>query len=102
MLSETCSQNTDMNRLLRWVLAFALVFAALHVASHDIDMGGQGQVDDDTCQICRINHVPLASLPLPSLLVPLQLSTYVKPDVVSQFLQTSPHRVHGARAPPLF
>ena len=72
MLRDAFHRYTEEHRLIRLVLVFALVFAAAHVASHDLDVGDSRNVDD-ACQICRLNHVPVASLAASSLFVPLQL-----------------------------
>ena len=102
MLSKAFRQNTKANHLLRLLLVFALAFAALHVALHDINMSGVGLDGNEHCQVCRLNHVPLASLPLPALLASLAHLAYVKPDVVPQYHPLNHLTALRARAPPLF
>jgi hypothetical protein len=56
----------------------------------------------DKCQVCRLNHVPIASLPLPSLHAPLQLLTYVHTVADTEYQLSHRFYTHRARAPPLF
>jgi len=102
MLRKAFRQNIEENRLTRLVLVFALAFAALHVASHDLDVGGGSLDGRDKCQVCRLNHVPIASLPLSSLLAPLQLLTYVLTVADTEYQLSHQFHTQWARAPPLY
>lgn len=102
MLSKVFRQSTEENRLIRLVLVFALAFAALHVALHDLDVSSGGLDGHDKCQVCRLNHVPIASLPLPSLLAPLQFLTYVLTVADTEYQLSHQFHTQWARAPPLF
>jgi len=101
MLRKAFNRNSEDNSLIRLVLVFALTFATLHVALHDLDMGG-GLNEHEQCQACRLNHVPLASLPLLSLLAPLQLLAYVLPIADTEYQLSLQLNTQRARAPPLF
>lgn len=79
------------------LLVVALMFAAWHVASHDVDIAS----DHEECQACRLNHVPITDLPVLSLLVSLLLASLIL--VIPAFQRpTQAYRYTlGARAPPL-
>lgn len=101
MLRKAFYQGTEENRLIGLVLTFALVFAALHVALHELDVSSS--LDrHEKCEVCRLSQVPTASLPLPALHAPLQSLQYVLPitNTISQ-LSNQPH-ILRVRAPPLF
>ena len=101
MLIRAFNRHIEQNRLIRLVLIVALVFASAHVALHNLDVNGSGLDGHDECQACRLNHVPIASLPLPSLFAPLQLLAYVLPTVDSEYQQSHPFFTQWARAPPV-
>lgn len=102
MLTKAFRQNTQENRLIRLVMVFALAFAALHVALHDLGVSHGGLDGHDKCQVCRLNHVPIASLPLPPLLAPLQVLTYVLTVADTDYQLSHQFHTQWARAPPLF
>ena len=93
-------QQTYRERIVRIVLAMALVFAAFHVSLHDLDFSGD--VNNHECQVCRINHVPIADLPTHSLTIPILLLCLILVITVFQQRSQSYHYINGARAPPLF
>ncbi len=101
MLSNVFNRHIGENRLIRLALVLALVFAAAHVALHDLDMNGDG-LELHECQVCRLNHMPTASLAVPSLLVPLQLLAYVLPVADTEYQLSHQSHTQWARAPPLF
>lgn len=102
MLSKTFNRHMEEGQFISLVLVFALVFGAAHVARHDLDVNGGTVYGDDECQVCRLNHVPVASSTPPSLLAPSQLSAHLLPVEDAKY-QLS-HLLHSlwARAPPLF
>lgn len=102
MLQKAFRRNTEENRLVRLLLVFALVFAAAHVALHDLGLNGDSLGAQDDCQVCRLTLVPVASLAPPSLFIPLQLTAYLLPVKDTEY--QLPHLFHAqwARAPPLF
>ncbi|WJW74679.1 hypothetical protein QVG61_09215 [Thiohalobacter sp. IOR34] len=102
MLNKAFNQRTEENFLIRLALIFALVFAAAHVAFHDLDMSGDGLGVQDECHVCRLNHAPAASLAVPSLVAPLQFLVYVLPIADSDYQLSHPSHISWARAPPLF
>lgn len=101
MLRKAFNRNSEDHSLIRLVLVFALTFATLHVALHDMEMGG-GLSEHEQCQACRLNHLPLASLALPSLLTPLQLLAHVLPVAGTEYQLSLQLNTQRARAPPLF
>lgn len=100
MLRKVFHQNTKENRLIRWVLVFALLFAALHVALHDLDSINDSLGEHDTCPICRLNHVPVAFFPRPALLVPPQFLSCLIVVVKTVSLPFTQHQAQWTRAPP--
>ena len=102
MLSKTFHRHTEENRLIRLVLVFALLFAAAHVALHDLDVNAGGLDGHGECQVCRLNHTPAASLAPPLLFAPLQLLVYALPAEESDYQLSHPFRSQWVRAPPLF
>lgn len=102
MLRQAALPATKDKQLISWLLLAALVFAGLHVALHDWAFDNTGTDPVHECEACRLNHVPLASLPLPSLLSPLQLLRYVAPVADTRFRTSAQSHIQRARAPPLF
>jgi len=101
MLRKVFHQNTKENRLIRRVLVFALLFAALHVALHDLDTSDGGLGEHDTCQVCRLNHVPVAFLSQPLLLIPPQFLNCLSVVVKTVSLPFIQFQTQWTRAPPL-
>lgn len=102
MLSNAFSQPTQKKHLIRLVLVFALVFAAVHVAFHDLDVVSGGDlVGNGECQICRLNHVQTASAD-PSLITRLHFLLYVLPVTDTEYQLTPRFDTYRVRAPPLF
>ena len=93
-------QQTYRERIVRIVLAMALVFAAVHVALHELD--SSADINSHECQTCRINHLPVADLPTLSLTVPMLLLSLILIITVFQHRSQSHHYINSARAPPLF
>ncbi|MDX2424705.1 MAG: hypothetical protein QNK15_00460 [Cycloclasticus sp.] len=102
MLRKAFHQSTEENRLIRLVLVFVLIFAAAHVAMHDLDVGGGGLDGHGECQVCRLNHVPAASLLVPSLLTPLLFLVHFLPVEDAEYQLSHLFHTQWARAPPLF
>lgn len=97
------SSNKQARRyyLLRIMLAVVLVIAAWHVASHDVDLSGDLD-SDENCQVCRLSHVPIIDLPILAWLIPvLVLSLRWLAPIFQQTIQSYRY-ASGARAPPLF
>jgi hypothetical protein len=101
MLQKAFRQNTKENLLIRRVLVFALLFAALHVSLHDLDTIDGGLGEHDTCHVCRLNHVPVAFLPQPSLLISPQFLNCLSVVVKIVFLPFVQFQTQWTRAPPL-
>lgn len=102
MLNQTFRQNTEQNSLIRLVLVFALVLAALHVALHDLDLGDGDPGEYSECQVCRLSHVPIVFLPQPSLLVLQQLSAYLPVAEKTEYQPSLQFHTQWTRAPPRF
>ena len=99
MLSKAFNRYVGENRLIRLALVLALIFAAAHVALHDLDMNSGG-LDSHECQVCRLNHMPAASLAVPSLFAPLQFLAYVLPVADTEYQLSHQSHTPWARAPP--
>ncbi|WP_126452854.1 DUF2946 family protein [Sulfuriflexus mobilis] len=100
MFRKAFQQRTEQNRLIQMVLVFTLLFAAAHVSLHDF-VSGDGQNVHDECEVCRLNHVPVAALATPSLLAPLQTLAYAPPVADTEYQYSHLLLVQWARAPPL-
>ncbi len=93
-------QRSDFNHLLRIMLMVLLMFAAWHVASHDLDL--LGNISDHTeCQVCRLNNVPLAGLSVLAWALPLFLISFQLAIPAIQRNTQSCRYTLGTRAPPL-
>lgn len=97
----TSSQHSDTSHLLRIMLVALLMFAAWHVASHDLDISNDAN-NHTECQACRLNHVPLADLPVLSWALSLFLISFLLAIPAIQHTTQSYRYTLGARAPPLF
>ena len=101
MSLHTPRQQTRLDYLLRIMLTVVLVFAAWHVASHDIDISNDLNVDEQ-CQVCILNHVPISDLPTLAWIIPILLLSLVHLVPKLEGFISSYRNTHGARAPPLF
>jgi len=99
MLAKAFHLDTKDNRFIRLVLVFALVFAAFHVALHDLDLRGEG---GEQCQVCSLNNVPVVSFAIPSLHAPLNILAFVLPVTDVDYQSSYPFHIQWARAPPPF
>lgn len=99
MVRNALRYNTKESRLIRLMLVFVLIFAAAHVALHDPDVTGSGGHSE--CQVCRLSHVPLATMSVPSLIVPVQFLVYSLSAEDTAFQQSHSLHTRQARAPPL-
>ena len=82
------------------MLLVTLLFAAWHVASHEI--GDANNVSGHKeCQVCRISHAPIVDLPIVALIVPLFIISLVLAVQKTNRPAQSFLYVLGARAPPL-
>jgi len=97
---STSSQRSDFNHLLRIMLVVLLTFAAWHVASHELDLSSNVSGHAE-CQVCRLNHVPLADLPVLVWASSLFLISFLLAIPASQRTTQSYRYTLGARAPPL-
>lgn len=102
MLSKAFNRHKVEEHFIGLIIALALVFAAAHVALHDLDVSGGGLYGNDECQVCRLNHVPVASSAPPSLFHPLQLLAQLLPVEVAEYHVSQLFNFLWARAPPLF
>jgi len=98
---NACISNnkTKLNRLLCIFLVVAMLFAAWHVTSHEIDISGE-VTSHEECQVCRLGHAPIIDLPTLTWFVPLLLLSLIL--LIPTVLRTNQsHRyILGARAPP--
>lgn len=101
MLKRALRQNTEENRFIRLILVFALMFGTAHVSLHDLDESGGGLHADDECQVCRLNHVPITSFAIPSLVEPLPFLAYLLPVEDTKHQLSRSFHAQWARAPPL-
>lgn len=100
-LSTSNLQMLVRSRLLRMILSVALVFAALHVSSHELYISNDGGSTQD-CQVCHLNKIPFDTPPDFTWVLPLLLlSSILLISAHSQPTQIYRH-ILGARAPPLF
>lgn len=100
MLTDYMTRNAKVHHQIRWLLVLLLIFAAMHVALHDLDSGATDNEHQGECQVCRLNHVPVASLSVPELYAPLQLLVYLQPVIDTACICSYPPHHHQARAPP--
>ena len=101
MLRKSFHQSTEQNRLVRLVLVFALVFAAVHVALHDLDVGSFDLDGQSECQACRLNHTPAAATAAPVPFTPLQFLATVHRIADAEYQTSHSFHPQWARAPPL-
>ena len=100
MTLNTPIQQTRINYLLQVMLAVVLVFAALHVSTHNIETSGDLD-SQEHCQVCRLNHIPISDLPTLTWIVPL-LALVLIHSIPALQQPTKIHRsTFSARAPPL-
>ena len=101
MTLSTSIKQTRIDYLLRIMLTAVLVFAAWHVATHDIDISGDLNIDEH-CQVCRLTHVPTTDLPILAWILPVFIISIVR--LVSALQPSTPlyRNSFRARAPPLF
>jgi len=101
MTLSTPIKQTRLDYLLRIMLTVLLVFAAWHVATHDIDISGDLNIDEH-CQVCRLTHVPTTDLATLTLILPVFVLSIV--PLVSVIQPSTPlyRNPFHARAPPLF
>ncbi len=94
------NNNSKLNRFVGIILILAMLFAAWHVATHEIDFSGD-TTSHEECQVCRIGNVPIVDLAKLILFTPLLLlsSIVIIPAVIRT--NQSPRYILGARAPPL-
>lgn len=98
MLNLTCISKAHGSRWFGLLLVFSLLFAAQHLAMHDIEGAGGGAVGHQQCQL---NHLPYAQLSQPLLGLPLLVPALLLDTTYRQhFLQIFIHS-WLARAPPL-
>jgi len=97
MIKKRISQHLEKSRLIRLVLALALVFATLHVSQHEINETG----NDHDCEVCRLTHIPDVKLTttlsyVAPLFVVVSLISNIKPGLSTQRNPSFRY----ARAPP--
>ncbi len=56
MLTTTTTQNPSIQRITRWLMVFALIFAAWHVSLHEVDLA-DGSLNE--CQVCSLSQTSL-------------------------------------------
>lgn len=70
MLQKRTLKMPENHRYLLWALVLALLFANIHVALHKVDLAAGDADQHESCQVCRLNHVPATLLPQPALFWP--------------------------------
>jgi hypothetical protein len=85
-------------KLLSLLLAFSLLFAALHVSQHDLVEGGGGPTGHSECQLSHVPGAQLCAPLVPTLL--LVLAFVLALSAIAIYTQ-SPLRLQRIRAPPL-
>jgi hypothetical protein len=91
--------NLPQRRQLSRLLIAALVFAAAHIALHEQDIAPDGLAQNDACEVCRLNHVPIILTDIPTLSEPQPYYVRLQPrSWVATF--EAPLRSLGARGPP--
>lgn len=89
------------NGFILTALAFALVFVSVHFVLHDIDEATSDLNVQDECQVCRLNHVPVASDPGLFVFEPLRVVAFILPTETVWSHDMLRFPTLGARAPPL-
>ena len=59
MLRLAFRRNAEFHRRIGQVMVFALIFAAVHVALHDLNLYGDGLNGHHECQVCRLSEPSL-------------------------------------------
>ena len=95
------SNNRVKNGFILTALAFALVFVSVHFVLHDIDEATSDLNVQDECQVCRLNHVPVASDPGLFVFEPLRVVAFILPTETVWSHDMLRFPTLGARAPPL-
>lgn len=98
MLTTTIPQLPSLQRMTRWLMVFALIAAAWHVSSHEVDVADSGL---NECQVCTLSQTSLLGHvnPAPLTAVFIAVSTTLIPATQPAIpLYTSAWQ---ARAPPL-
>lgn len=98
MHARLFGNRTCPGRLLSLLLAFALVFAALHVSQHDLVEGGGGPAGHSECQLSHVPGAQLCAILAPALLLVLAFVLVVGTTTI--YTQSSV-RLQCIRAPPL-
>jgi len=99
MISRLFTGKVLGNRLFTLLLMLSLLFAAQHLAMHDVDGAGGGLIGHQECQL---NHLPYAQLSLPLLGLPLLVPTLLLDTPYNQHFHQVVIYSWLARAPPLF
>lgn len=99
MIDNPIKYSDTRHQLTLLMVVFSLVFAVLHVALHDININDLK--DHETCQVCRLDHTPTASITQPGFYVLLQNLIHIIPLEDHIFLLSNNSPVQWARAPPL-
>jgi len=94
-------RHIKSNHWLRIMLIALLLLTIWHTATHDLDISNDLS-EHTECQVCRLNHVPVDNLALPTLLVPSVLISLLFSISIIQGTAQSYRYTPGARAPPLF
>lgn len=99
MLNRLSTEKAHGSR--RWfglLLVFSLLFAAQHLALHDIGDDGDGPVGHQECQL---NHLPYAQCTPPLLAEPRLIPTLFLETAAQQYFLRIFAHAWLARAPPL-
>ena len=100
MNAGTSIYKAKLNRTLRIILAMAMLFAAWHVTSHEIDISGEVGSHEE-CQLCLLSHIPIAHSPALAWFAPLLIFSRILILPIDQRPGQSFRYILGARAPPL-
>ena len=98
MSGNTHQHSNKKYQLVLLTLVFSLIFAVLHVALHDININDLEE--HETCQVCRLDNTPTASLAQPGFYYSLLSLSHTIPLEDHVFLLSFNSLVQWARAPP--
>lgn len=100
MTKDTVTQKPNKDLIQRILLIAILVFASWHFTSHDVSVTHDTNAHEE-CQVCRVNHIPVADLPSLSWATPFFVISFFVATPFFLQLKNSYRNTLGARAPPL-
>lgn len=98
MLTTAIQQLPSLQRMTRWLMVFALIFAAWHVSSHEVHLADSGL---DECQVCTLSQTSLLGHASPAPLQAVFIAVSTTPMPATQLATPLCISPWQARAPPL-